>query len=423
MGIFKFSLKMLKKEFSKSLFYCVSLTLSIAIIFVFFCYIDNSYLGNSISSGQNQFSQILALLVIIFAVFNCFFANNFFVSSKTNDLAIIQLSGASVFKVAGYLMVQNFVIVCISIPLGFVIGYFFNGFFNSLIYAQMNISGNIYYVSTEALVWAIVCIVTELLALTLMNTGFAYRTDIKDLLGHSSSMTMNAKRSKIPSIVYLALYIVPLVIFHSLDLEATSFAVYSVIGLFGINGLLTKGIPDLIKRFQKKNVTHSTRLIAFGNLSYSIKRCNLLINMLIISIILIVSFIIGNINDTNTLYLLMLTYYIVIFLLGTSILYKMVYEVSMRTKLYNSLYKLGYQRKQLKSVMKLEITLLYFVILLFPTSYIGYMLIRFVIGGIIEASFALTIVLSYVIPIALTGLIVYFSYKRTVFSHLQGGNS
>ena len=136
MGVIKMSLRLMKADLRKCIFYGISLTISISIIFVFFNYIDNEILGNTMSGGS--FSQVLALMVIVFAIFNCVFANNFFIAGKTNEIAIYELSGEGVFGIAGYLLVQNFIIILISIIGGFTLGYFFNGLFNRPNYNQLN---------------------------------------------------------------------------------------------------------------------------------------------------------------------------------------------------------------------------------------------------------------------------------------------
>ena len=242
--------------------------------------IYNEILGNTISGGS--FSQVLALMVIVFAIFNCVFANNFFIAGKTNEIAIYELSGEGVFGIAGYLLVQNFIIILISIIGGFTLGYFFNGLFNSLVYAKMGIVGDIYHISHDGFIWGIVVIGTELFALTMVNTGFAYRTDIKDLLNSENSMNLNVKPDRIPSLVYWLLYLVPFIIYFNIDLDASKFMVYTVIGLFGINGLLKKGLSELIIKRQKNHLNSKHSLIAYGNLSATIKKSGLLLNMLVL---------------------------------------------------------------------------------------------------------------------------------------------
>lgn len=418
MGTLKFSLKMLRLDFKKCFFYGLSLVLSTSIIFVFFNYIDNIYLGNSLSekSGANQ---ILALFIIIIACANACFANSFFISRKTNEIAIASMSGASVFAVAGYLLVQNFVIMGLSIPIGFGIGYIFNHFFNLFIYASLNVTANTYYVSMQGLIMSTIVILTQIVALTLVNSGYAYRTEIKTLLNEQESMTKKStKPIKTPVIVYWVLYLIPIVLFFIVDLDPMVFVVVSCIGVFGIVGLLKVGLSKLIMLRQKSHLTKSNSLIAYGNLSYSLKSTGMLMTIIILSIILFIGLIIINVNSPKDLFIVLLSYGIIIFLMSTSILYKIILETSTRLGLYQSLFKLGYLKKQLKAIMRKEIMMLYGVILFFPTSYIMIMLARFVVAGEVAMSFAIALILAYVIPICITALIAYFVYKRTIIANI-----
>ena len=418
MGTLKFSLKMLRLDFKKCFFYGLSLVLSTSIIFVFFNYIDNIHLGNSLSekSGANQ---ILALFIIIIACANACFANSFFISRKTNEIAIASMSGASVFAVAGYLLVQNFVIMGLSIPIGFGVGYIFNHFFNLFIYASLDVVANTYYVSMQGLIMSTIVILTQIIALTLVNSGYAYRTEIKTLLNEQESMTKKStKPIKTPIIFYWILYLIPIVLFFIVDLDPMIFVVVSCIGVFGIVGLLKVGLSKLIMYRQKSHLTKSNSLIAYGNLSYSLKSTGMLMTIIILSIILFIGLIIINVNNPKDLFIVLLSYGIIIFLMSTSILYKIILETSTRLGLYQSLFKLGYLKKQLKAIMRKEIVMLYGVILFFPTSYIVIMLGRFVAAQEVALSFAIALVLAYVIPICITAFIAYLVYKRTIIANI-----
>ena len=418
MGTLKFSLKMLRLDFKKCFFYGLSLVISTSIIFVFFNYIDNIHIGNGFDE-KNGFTQVLSLIIIIIACANACFANSFFISKKTNELAIASMSGASVFALTGYILVQNFVIMLLSIPLGFGLGYIFNHFFNQYVYSILNVQANTFYISSEALVLSIIVVLTEIAALTLVNAGYAYRSEIKTLLTQDQAMNKKSNKPiKTPVIIYWIIYLMPIFLFFKISLEPMSFVVLSMLGTFGISGLLKVGISKIITHRQKSHLTSPRSLITYGNLSYTIKTTGLLMTIIIISIILLIGFMISFIDQPKDLMIIILSYGIIIFLMSTSILYKIVLEMTSRTKLYQSLYKLGYLKKDLRAIMKKEMILLYSIILFFPSSYCILMLLRFIIAGVVEANFALLVILAYIIPISLTAFIAYFIYKRTIISKL-----
>ena len=94
MGTFKFSIRMLVKDYKKSLFYGITLIFAVTVCFVFFNIINNPDLadqaiaksGGTWNEVQMPFSSILSFLIICFCCFMIFFANNFFLSRKTTEL-------------------------------------------------------------------------------------------------------------------------------------------------------------------------------------------------------------------------------------------------------------------------------------------------------------------------------------------------
>ena len=74
MGIFRFSMRMLVKDYKKSLFYGITLIFAVAVCFVFFNIINNPDLadqaiarsGGTWSDVQMPFSSVLSFLIICF---------------------------------------------------------------------------------------------------------------------------------------------------------------------------------------------------------------------------------------------------------------------------------------------------------------------------------------------------------------------
>ena len=112
MGTLKFSLKMLKKEYKKSLIYILTLCLTIAVTFLFFNIIDNTYLMEKTTMSQQMvmdipFSTTLSFIIIIFCAFMIIFANNFYISRKTKEIAIMTMSGSGFIDTTMYLFYQK----------------------------------------------------------------------------------------------------------------------------------------------------------------------------------------------------------------------------------------------------------------------------------------------------------------------------
>lgn len=426
MGNAKFALKMLKLEYKKTFFYGLALICSSAVIFLFFNYMDNPYLGNSINGGK-QFSNILALGLMLISCATACFANGFFLSKKNGEIAIYTMSGAGIGGVSIYLIVQNFVIILFTLPLGFILGSLLTPLLNWILYQSMHIQAPLYIWSNEAFVMSIISLITQTAALTVVNAGYAYRHDILQLLNANRTMQAEPPASSIrmPIFVYWITAFLPLIVFFQINVyqnDTMPFLVASCVGLYGVSGLFKRGFPKLFEKIQKKfNLTKKINLIGMGNLSYAISRTASLIKIIIVALITMICLCISYYNDPKTRALIFFSYGIIIFLMCICILYRIMVENASNGPLYLSLYKLGFIKKDLLSIMKFETIGIYGIVLFIPTLYNSVILGIFVAHKIIPLTTSIILILVYIIPFVLIGFFTYNQYKKTIFEYLEGG--
>ena len=151
MGTFKFSMKMLIRDYKKSLFYGLTLVFAVAVSFVFFNIINNNQLADqSIAVGggtwqnvQMPFSSILSFLIICFCCFMIFFANNFYMTRKTTELAVMGMSGSGYINSTMYVLYQTFVLLALATPLGLLLGRLVIPCSNAYMYERLHISKDV----------------------------------------------------------------------------------------------------------------------------------------------------------------------------------------------------------------------------------------------------------------------------------------
>ncbi|WP_239404224.1 FtsX-like permease family protein [Erysipelatoclostridium sp. An173] len=220
MGNFKFAMKMLVKEYKNSLFYCLTLVFAIAVCFIFFNIINNDLLKDpgTVSGGVSwqqvkvPFSTSLSFMIICFCCFMIFFANNFFISRKTNEIAIMSLSGNSSIASTLYLIYQTFTLLIIATPLGIGIGVLVAPLSNYWMYQYLNVEASIYQISINTYIETIVVVAIVLLTLSVFASGYIYRNDIAYLLKQEKAMDYNSSgSSKIAPIFNVVLYILGIV--------------------------------------------------------------------------------------------------------------------------------------------------------------------------------------------------------------------
>ena len=164
MGTFRFSMRMLVKDYKKSLFYGITLIFAVAVCFVFFNIINNPDLadqaiarsGGTWNDVQMPFSSVLSFLIICFCCFMIFFANNFFLSRKTTELAIMAMSGSGYINSTMYVLYQTFTLLILATPLGILIGRCVVPFSNDYMYQMLSVSKDPSIIPSEAYLYSFI---------------------------------------------------------------------------------------------------------------------------------------------------------------------------------------------------------------------------------------------------------------------------
>lgn len=431
MGVFLFSLKMLKKEYKKAAVYAMTLMFTVAVCFIFFDIMSNTLLasqeavkgGNSWQEMYVPISTVLAFLVILFCCAMIIFANNYFLSGKTKELAIMSTSGMNFFDLTLYLLYQTITIVLIVSPLGLLIGYLFSVLTHYIMYTQLSINASIFVVTLEPFYNTFFSVLAMLFAVLLYSSGFVHRNDVQEML---SVQTVNAHKDvriiKFPKQFYIFVYIFALLLMIVSEYSVGVFIFPCLIGIAGAGGMMNYVVPDLFSKLKsKKYLDHQIELISISNLSYSLKKSILLVSLYSLSSAVMSALMIsqqGHIKDFITI---VIGYVVIILLLSIGLLYKYASEAMNRKIFFFNLYKLGYTRSKLRKIIKSEVISYYSLIILIPFIYILIMLIRCFIHNDITITFALIILAIEILPPIFICLITYFNYKKTALSLLEEG--
>lgn len=433
MGNFKFAMTLLVKEYKKSAFYALTMVFAIAVCFIFFNIMNNDLLADpgAVVGGAtwNQvnvpLSTTLSFIIIYFCCFMIFFANSFFISRKTNEIAIMTLSGNSSFKSTKYLIYQTFVLLLIAAPIGLALGMAVTPISNYWMFHYLGIEASIYHIPSAAFMQTIVVVAMILVALCVFASGYIYRNDISSLLQQEKAMDFSDKRKLvIPSAVYLFLYVFGIVMMFMNEHSATAYIAPTGVGIVGAIGLIRYALPEYIKKFKEKKLLEKRyALIYVSNLGYSIQRAILLISLMMISVTGMIAAIAANQGAPREYITGVIGYIVIIILLITSIVYKFCMEAQTRKTLFFNLWKIGYTRKEITKIIKYEVFYFYLVLLLIPMIYIIIISGCFIYHGEMSVAFALGVIGVYFIPVVCSGLITYYNYKKAVVAPIHGGKN
>ena len=428
MGNFQFSMKMLKKEYKKSVVYTLTLGMAISMTLLFFNIMENPHLMDYPQQSitwyltEMPFSTMISFLIIVFCAFMIMFANNFYVSRKTKEIAIMTMSGSTFLKITCYLFYQNIVLTLIAFIIGIIIGGSFSMCVNQLIYSYIGYSGTFFYVPIEAIFDTIICVLSILFAQLVYISGFVYRKDISFLLSQENTTVLKDERiMKFHPFVYDFCYGFGII---SLAMSYTpiSSVFYCFVGAMGISGMIKYQFPGLFSRLKKnKFLANKLWIISLSNLYYSLSRACMLINIYAVSCSVMISIVIMEQNQPREFVTSIIGLLTIIILLLASIVYKFLMEATTRKMFYYNLYKIGYSYQQLKSIIKQEVIMFYVILISLPLVIIILALIQALLHGDVTLSFIILMLLIIFIPLIIACLLTYFSYKNHVLKVLKEG--
>lgn len=428
MGTLKFAVNMLKKEYKKSFVYTLTLCLTIAVTFLFFNIIDNKYLVTNVELASSQqltipFSSTLSFVIIVFCGFMIIFASNFYISRKTKEIAIMEMSGSSFIGATMYLFYQNLIMSLIAFPLGIVLGSGISMFVNQLIYQYLSYQVPFFYIPYTAILDTVICIVVIIVAQLIYASGFVYRKDIQYMLSQEGrNNAVDQRMFKLSPVIYIVIYLLGIILLITTPYESTSAIVPCCIGAVGISGIVKYCLGNFFRRRKwKRYLADKIQLISISNLQYSLNRAILLIGIYAISTNVMIAIMISQQENPREMMTAIIGFIVVILLLLASIMYKYIMEASTRRMFYYNLYKLGYSYHQLLQIIRREVFSFYVILIGLPFVYTMIALIQSYIHEGIALDFIIVAVLTQMIPAVLAGIFTYVSYKNSVLQVLKEG--
>lgn len=241
--IFASALKSLKRDFYRSFFYWLTFMLTTAFVFLFFCIAVSPAVGMTFRNSQGG----LAVNVTFFAVFVCmvdvFFANDFFVRTKAKDLAVQLICGAGFSQLAGYLLIQTFLLLALAIPVGVVLALALRPLLEVLMTSWLQ-TQCVIPISGSAVSATLFVLLTLVFWTTYLNLSYAYRNNAYTLLNSQSirstgsvfNIAHTKKAAKISNdaagVFALILWLAPMLGILNAPADAFVFALFGMTGFY-----------------------------------------------------------------------------------------------------------------------------------------------------------------------------------------------
>ena len=431
--IFHDAMKSLVRDFSRSFFYWLTFALTTAFTFLFFCIATDSEIGMTFVRNSGGMETNITLFAVLVCMIEVFFANDFFVKTKSRHLAVMLICGGRFTQLAEFLLCQTFILLLVAIPVGLVGALLMMPIMQAVLSSFLGRPFS-FGIGISAVGATAVVLLALVFWTTYLNMAFAYRNNALTLLNEQqvttgesksllSSIYNNAKSkdgkkgagrlvAMLRGSVSIIMFVGPLFLIH--DAPGNIF-VLSMIGMAGflifINSVVIPVINLLMHRFRMQ-APKAVAYLGFLRTDIRILKINLI--LIVLSSVLMISIFVTSIDKPTTMMLALLTYIVMNILLSLSIMFKFATNVATRKKYYMTMSQLGYLKKDLHQIVMSEVSLLYVFLLASSMLYLGTIFAIFVSRGSLTPSFAGILILSYIIPLALCYVITLIYYFRAI---------
>lgn len=444
MGIKDFAISMLKRDIKQFKLYIVSIVISIAVVFNLFNLLYNGQF-TAMGDISFMFNSMITFMTIAIAIMFVFFTNRYFLIKKTKEIGISLISGRNVYEIGSMIEIQNCIILGIGLALGVIFGILTMPLFLFIMYSALGVTGSYFSLSLEGLYYTAAVIIMEFIWIILINFGYIYRQEVKDLLVNEQRMYEPDRRKfKFKPWVYLLVYILPIFILGILlfqNISKNDFSQFTNIiiiqAAFGLLGMFQYYIPFKFHEVKsKKFIRDRYKLLAFSNLEYSLRKAALIILAFGMTSITLISFLCNGLTQgleklipaktleiiaAKTNSLTIISYVLILLLISITLIYKVAIEAENRKRNFKQYLILGYTKLEILKVASLEMKYFYGLITFTPLLYIGVMVASQVYAEVISLNLASFIVGSYLLIMLLTYVTSNYIYRRIVLNYIERG--
>ncbi len=288
MNTFSIALKNLKDNFSLYTFYLTSVSLVIAVFFAFTSFSMNNVMLEKISgdSRVESMCKVVSVFLMAFVIFYMSYSNRFFLRRRTRELGIYALLGYRKSAILSLLIVENILIYSCALFFGLAVGAVFHKgiVYGITVLLDLSIDNSkILLFNPDAVIITIGFIILVILAITLSNAHFLFKSSLMDLVQFDKSAEERIKFRKVPAllgfILTLSDYVLALDIFRGSDSLWITVGFYQtglltfILNVLGIILFITFFLPFAVQKSKqnKKTFYTETNIINTPNFIYRIR--------------------------------------------------------------------------------------------------------------------------------------------------------
>lgn len=397
----------LKHDLIHSFFYWLTFVISSMFIFLFLVVSMSDSVGVTFVQAKGDVATNLAVFSSVLCMVEIVFANDFFVKSKSRELAVRLVCGATYVQLAEYLLSQTVFLVLCAIPVGIVLGLVCL----PLIGVLMNqLTGAVFVIniSSQAILWTIIILGFVIFWTLILNLSFAYRNSAAQLLNSQTIKTGSSNpfltafledvtkgvKGKVALISGGLMFLVPIALFYY---SPNGSLVFAAVSLVGLNNLIKNAAMPYLNMYIEKRITDPDRIGCLGFVRHDLKILKTNLLLLIVTSVLLVTVLVSTTKASDSV-LVLITYVAMSILLSMAILFRYSSDLSGRKKYFATMSHIGYMEGAERKMISKEVFIFYGIVIGLIQFYMINLSLSMVISHQLTLSSMAVLLISAVIP-------------------------
>ncbi len=400
-------------------FFCwITFTLTSMFIFLFFTVAMSDAVGVTMYQAKSDIPTILMIASVLLCSVEIVFANDFFIKNKAKDLAIRLVCGATYTQNAGYLLLQTVIILVVALPIGIIGGLMLIPVINMLLVSIMDTNISI-TLNFQSVLWAILVLGYVIFWTLILNLSFSYKNSAAQLLNPNSLKKKGVKTLGIGGnagkfamkLLHLALMIAPILMAYY---DRSLVFPCVIASLAGFAYVLNDFVLPFMNTWIHNKISNSESIISLGFVRNDLNVLKINILLYIISSALLISLLTSTDNPIYQV-LVLITYIAMNALLALSIMFKFLNDLNDRPLKFKTLSHIGYLDEAKDRIVRKEVFLLYFFIIVCVLFYLINVFMTLYLGGTLSMNHIVVLIVGSLIPIVLCGFVSWLYYRNNVF--------
>lgn len=414
-------LRSIKKDADRALYYWVVLALSAMIMYMFFHLACSQEIGVTFIRSESGLPINLMFFSVAMCMVVILLANDFYMKKKSKDLAILLICGCTYVELVQFLLLQTITLLVAAIPVGIIAGKLCMPLLGNMLSLLEGVPITIHPTS-EAIVGTAGALLFEIVWIVLFNLSYCYQSTINSLLHGESSpsqkMKVGGSKNKLGELLYVVFPVIYFasavgIYFNGNDYSLT--LVLTIVGILSLMATLSNVVYPLLKPLIAKLwLNDAVKMAYIGLFRDDVRLVSMYLALFTGTCIVLAATMVSVSGNIHYFALLTVSYVLLMPLMAMALMFKFSTEIIYRVKSFYTMSRWGMLEHQLKGIVLKEVLLLYVFTTVIVLFYILCNLFGMMRFETVSPLVFNVVILGFIIPLVVTGVISYFTYQHTV---------